>query len=61
MYIFNRWGEQIFFTKDINMGWNGGYNNGTTIEQEDTYIYVIKVVDFKGKAHNYTGRVTLLK
>jgi len=61
MYIFNRWGEQIFFTRNIDMGWNGGYNNGNTIEQEDTYIYIIKVTDFKGKTHSYTGRVTLLK
>ena len=61
MYIFDRWGQQIYYTNDMTKGWNGGYQNGVTIEQEDTYIYIVEVKDFKGKAHNYTGRVTLIK
>lgn len=27
--IFNRWGEEIFFTDDPNTGWDGTYANGT--------------------------------
>lgn len=40
MQIYNRWGELIFETSDINTGWNGTYK-GTTV-QEDTYVYVIE-------------------
>jgi len=27
--IFNRWGEEIFFTDDPDTGWDGTYANGT--------------------------------
>jgi gliding motility-associated-like protein len=26
--IYNRWGEKVFETKDINKGWDGRYNGG---------------------------------
>jgi len=61
MYIFDRWGQEIYFTNDITKGWKGSYYNGSTIAQQDTYIYVIKVNDFRGTQHSYTGKVTLLK
>ncbi|HXP49621.1 MAG TPA: PKD domain-containing protein, partial [Bacteroidia bacterium] len=61
MYIFNRWGTPIYHCTDINKPWNGSVSNGSVMCQEDTYIYVIKVNDFKGTQHSYTGKVTLLK
>ncbi|MCA6364496.1 MAG: gliding motility-associated C-terminal domain-containing protein, partial [Bacteroidetes bacterium] len=36
--IFNRWGELIFESYDINNGWNGMYNNMPV--QQDTYVVV---------------------
>ena len=61
MYIFNRWGEIIYTTNDINKGWDGAINNTGPLCQEDTYIYVINATDSKRKQYNYTGRVSLLK
>lgn len=61
MYIFNRWGQEVYFTNDINKGWNGGYENDNNVGQEDTYVYLISVKDFKGKGHSYMGKVTLIK
>ncbi len=62
MYIFDRWGNQVFYTQDMNTGWNGGKNNnGAKISQEDVYVYVINVTDTKGIDHHYKGAVTLLK
>jgi gliding motility-associated-like protein len=40
MRIYNRWGELLFETSDINAGWDGYYQN--KLVQMDTYVYVIQ-------------------
>jgi gliding motility-associated-like protein len=59
MYVFDRWGTEIFHSMDIKNGWNGTYKN--SICQEDSYAYVITVYDGKNTKHAYTGSVLLLK
>lgn len=59
MYIFDRWGLQLYHTTDINAGWNGKVNGN--IVQEDTYIYKITVTDSKDAEHFYVGNVTVMK
>lgn len=61
MYIFDRWGTQLFHSTDINNGWNGAVNGSGSICQEDTYVYIITVYDSKNHKHTYTGAVNLLK
>jgi gliding motility-associated-like protein len=41
MYIFNRWGEIIFETHDVNMGWDGSYGTDGRDVQEGAYTYKI--------------------
>jgi len=41
--IYDRWGKEIFYTKDINVGWDGKYN-GKVVKQ-DVYNYLIYFVD----------------
>jgi len=60
MYIFDRWGMQVYHTTDINQGWDGTVNGGTP-SQEDTYIYRIQVTDAQKHEHTYVGSVTVLK
>jgi gliding motility-associated-like protein len=61
MYIFDRWGMLLFYSDDINKGWNGTVNNGSAICQEDTYVYLIEATDNQGQQHKYLGKVTLMK
>ena len=61
MYIFDRWGMQLFHTGDITKGWNGTVNGGSTVAQEDTYEYKILVTDSQNKQHTYVGNVSLIK
>ncbi len=61
MLIFDRWGEVIYKTEDLNKGWDGKAKGGEEIAQEGVYVYRIDLVDFKNKRHQYTGHVTLLK
>lgn len=62
MRVFNRWGEELAFYKNLEplkVGWDGKYS-GLAVKQ-DVYTYIIKVRDFKGDWHDYTGHVNLLR
>ncbi len=61
MSIFDRWGNLIFFSDDINKPWDGRANHGNEIAQSDVYIYSIKVTDIKRQKHLYKGTVTLVR
>lgn len=61
MYIFDRWGTELFHSTNINDGWNGTVKGGSAICQDDSYIYVIHVTDSKNTMHSYTGSVSLIK
>lgn len=61
MWIFDRWGNMIFFTDDMTKGWNGCVQGNTELCQEDTYVWKIKVTDLMGNKHNLIGHVSLIK
>lgn len=51
--IYNRWGEMIFESNDINAGWDGNYN-GEPVEQ-DVYVYKITYFDTDKKWYELRG------
>ncbi len=57
--IFNRWGEKVFYTTDIDEGWDGTYKGQP--QPLGVYIYVIEAVTDSGKTFVKKGNVTLLK
>ncbi len=59
IWIFDRWGNMIFNTTDINTGWDGRANNGQEIAQQDVYVWKVQLKDVFGKKHDYIGTVTL--
>ena len=61
MTIFDRWGNSVFFTDDMNKPWDGKANYGDRAAQADVYVYVIKGTDTYRKKHNYKGIVTLVR
>lgn len=61
MQLYDRWGNMIYESRDLYEGWDGRASGGTDIAQQDVYVYKVFVKDFEGKAHKYTGSVTLLK
>lgn len=61
MTIFNRWGQQIFFTEDINEGWLGDVDSNGDLVQIGNYVYAIRVTDLFGEEYWYYGRVTVLR
>ncbi len=61
LYIFDRWGELIFTSNNFAQGWDGTAKGGTTIVQEDVYVWKIIAYDLKNNKHNLTGHVTVVK
>lgn len=63
LYIFDRWGELIFFTEDYAQGWNGKAiaKGGTELVQNDVYVWKVNLKDLRGNRHKYIGHVTMLK
>lgn len=61
MWIFNRWGDKIFYTNDINVGWDGKMTGKPNYVQQDVYVWKVKLTDVFGDKHSYVGHVTVLK
>jgi gliding motility-associated-like protein len=57
--IFNRWGQEVFYTNDIMKGWNGQYNGKP--QPMGAYVYVIDAVSSTGKRFYKQGNVTLVR
>ena len=60
MSIFNRWGEKVYQTHNVDKPWDGKSGSGSAT-QEGVYAYKIRVIDFKGINHYYVGNVTLIR
>jgi len=68
MYIFDRWGRQIFATKDLGAGWDGALSQSKgAYAQRDkaapvgVYTYIIRYSNSAGEVKKKTGMVTLVR
>ena len=64
MYIYNKWGQLIFKTNDINEGWDGMVKGKPA--PNDVYVWVVKYSDYSesesaGKIIDKKGTVTLVR
>ncbi|MFN8296511.1 MAG: PKD domain-containing protein [Chitinophagales bacterium] len=57
--IYNRWGELVFETNDLNNGWNGTYK-GTPCPV-DSYTYIASGIRFNNESFYLKGILTLLR
>jgi len=58
--IYDRWGELIYSTNDVNAFWNGSKNNTGPQLKQDVYVYKISFKDEKKRLYKKVGHVTLL-
>jgi len=59
MKIFDRWGELLFETTNIDgRGWDGKFNN--VPQPQGVYVYIIDVSFYNGVAEHFNGNVTLM-
>jgi gliding motility-associated-like protein len=59
MRIFNRWGQEIFFSESLNDGWNGTY--GGYACPVGVYVWKIDYEELSGKGGTLIGHVNLLR
>jgi len=57
--IYNRWGELVFESTDIEKGWDGTFSSKNC--QEDTYVYKVSAEDFFGNQKQYSGHLNLIR
>lgn len=58
-YIFNRWGEEIFFSDQLNFVWNGKYE-GVPV-QDGTYSWYLIYEIEKGIYEDLSGHVNVIR
>jgi gliding motility-associated-like protein len=59
LIVFNRWGQTIFSTTDVNAGWDGTFNNERC--QDGVYVWRITLSAFNGESKELTGSVSLYR
>ncbi|MGN6509617.1 MAG: gliding motility-associated C-terminal domain-containing protein, partial [Chitinophaga sp.] len=57
--VYSRWGNEVFTTKTMGIGWNGRMN-GTDLPA-GSYIYIIRGKDLLGNAFQAQGSVLLIR
>ena len=62
LHIFNRWGDEIFFSQGReNAPWDGSVAGMSKPAQEGVYVYMVEVKDVWGQTHEKVGQVNLVR
>jgi gliding motility-associated-like protein len=57
--IWNRWGQKLFETDDMKLGWDGTYKG--VVQPMDAYAYTLDVEFFDESKLRKTGDITLIR
>ncbi len=57
--IFNRWGQRIFTTAELNKGWDGTFNGEP--QPAGTYVFQVEGTDYLGKRIYKKGTAVLIR
>jgi gliding motility-associated-like protein len=57
--VYNRWGELVFATTQLGVGWDGSYNNKP--QASGTYVFQVEGVDYLGKKVYKKGTSVLIR
>jgi gliding motility-associated-like protein len=59
LIIYNRWGQEVFRTTDINIGWDGTFRG--TLLPPDSYAYYLRALCVNTVEYRKKGNVSLLR
>ena len=59
--VFNRWGEQVFYSNNILVGWDGKKKDSGEALQQGAYVYFVKAKVKSGEEVNKKGIVNLIR
>ena len=57
--VFNRWGQLVYETTQLNQGWNGVYKG--LPQDPGTYVWTAEAITFKGEAIKKKGSAVLIR
>ncbi len=57
--IFNRWGEEVFYTEDQSVGWDGTYKGD--LAEPAVFVYHLEAVCDEGETFFGKGNITLIR
>lgn len=57
--IYNRWGQLVFSTSTSGHGWDGRVAG--QVQGPNSYVWLVKAVDYNGKPYFLKGMVTLIR
>jgi hypothetical protein len=61
-WVFNRWGDPVFYTEDPDQAWTGGNDNGEYFIQDGIYTWRIECVSlYDNEKQVFEGFVALLR
>ena len=61
LHIFNRWGREIFSTREQADFWNGRINNSGALCPEGVYTYLLNYRLSDGEGQKKAGSITLIR
>ncbi len=61
MSVYNRWGEQIYYSEDPIMGWNGKKFNNGPLEANGVYVCVVRYRTDRGEEREIKSFATLIR
>ncbi|MET6996728.1 gliding motility-associated C-terminal domain-containing protein [Chitinophaga defluvii] len=56
--VFDRWGNKVFFTRDLTSGWNGSWGGKRILA--GSYVWQLKAVDVMGNPVQQQGVITVV-
>jgi gliding motility-associated-like protein len=59
--IYDRWGQLVFETDDVNKGWDGTRKSDGQLCPVDVYLYMIDAEGIDGRSIHLKGNVTLIR
>ncbi len=61
IWIFNRWGQQVYYSDDISKPWTGGHDTGDYYVQNEVYTFRIKALGNRGNTIEKSGSITIIR
>lgn len=57
--LYDRWGQLVFKTSDMDKGWDGTVNGQP--QETQTYVWIINAEDFNGRKYQLRGTTTIIR
>ena len=57
--VYDRWGEKVFETEDINKGWDGTFKG--KVVDPDVYVYYLEATCEGGLQYFDKGNITVIR